>query len=365
MNIVIAGGSNSVARNGYLKHFVAEISNYFEDVNIENISVGGTTSLCMFGRIASLEFEPDLILLEYSLNDTGHINHLHGAAHKKRLLLDIFMFACKSYFPEARVLPVILASEPFYKIDVLNHVYDVELDYFHKHKITFIDMRRTMYEIFGENPPEFLYSDIAHFHYGAASAIIGKMVAQAARLAMANGISAQTIQGHSIEISNGRMVRPVYRSAVQIAENAGLSPEVLDIQNKLMKLKVLHMGIGTSLDISFDGWPICFYFASNVDHGPLRLSINDVSMTIATRHVDVVEGKFLYTSVPLLLHDNYMDNLDLNSRQFNISVEAADSVDFQFDCLGQNSGNDVHVRLVGFLGLKAANQQSGRCRGKV
>ena len=72
MRVAIIGGSNSVIANGYIGRFashLAAISGH--EVTLDNISVGGTTSLTSIGRLQEITEVPDVVVLEYSLNDTG------------------------------------------------------------------------------------------------------------------------------------------------------------------------------------------------------------------------------------------------------------------------------------------------------
>ncbi|WP_419828556.1 SGNH/GDSL hydrolase family protein [Methylobacterium sp.] len=353
MDIIIAGGSNSILRNGYIKQLTNEMRRHFADINIRNISAGGTTSISMFSRLAEIGGRADLIIFEYSLNDTGHINHLPDPCAKRQIFLDLFFHACTRFFPEARVLPVILSSKPFYNLSIQNYVYIHEISYYKNMGINFVDARQALSDIFGDSAPDLLYSDVAHFHQGIASALLGNLIAAGARLTMATPRSIRAMQIKSVKIAENIDLLPVYESSRSIIKSGGLNVKSVALQNRHVSVEALEIRADQTFTFHFNGWPICLYFASDTYHGCLRMRVGQADIFVETRHIDTIEGKFLFTSIPLLLNESYMKFMDVSSQQIVLSLANNSTETFQFDCFERSLGSAQGVKLIGILGLKA------------
>lgn len=346
MRIVVVGGSNSVSKEGYVGHFIDRMSDHFSDIELINISSGGTTSLTSLVGINNIQGDVDLFIIEYSLNDTGHLNHRENGGSFKTDFLRIMFGLIKAKFPHSKILPLILSSEPFYDLGVPNSVYESELAYFSKNGLYFHDMRRELFHMFGGQPPYFLYSDIAHFHRGFASSIIGRTL----------GMSAQWLMdpaSHKNVISDVTdTVHPTIISAQGLNKNA--QGCVATATNRHMSLDYLEISKSQSLECTISGWPICLYFASDSQHVDLEVEIEGQRLVVGTRHLDCREGKFILTSVPLILNHQYMRSRRNGEVTMKLSL-AGDAPVWTFDCLESHtpSGQGDRVRIVAVATLDA------------
>jgi hypothetical protein len=304
MRVAIIGGSNSVISNGYSSAFARHLTRISgEDVDIKNISVGGTTSLISIGRLQEIPFEPDVIVLEYSLNDTGHLNHRAEGAAWKHFFLDIFFCAAATRFPNAVVVPLILSAEPFYRPEIPNQVYEIELEWYRRHGISFVDMRAWFAETFGWPIPPFLYSDEAHFHRGCAVAMIGTLLAERVNAMRRHGPSLKTFSNPVFWSAQGKHFWPRFLSAKDIAQRADAASKVVSIQNRHIEANCLELDAGSQVSVTPAGIPIAISIASTSEHWYAKLQSNTKSTLLSTRYKDIPAGKFIYSNIPLILLD--------------------------------------------------------------
>jgi hypothetical protein len=349
MRIVVVGGSNSVSKEGYVGHFADKMSEKFDDVEIVNISSGGTTSLTSLVGIGQLTGDVDLFVIEYSLNDTGHLNHREGGGDFKTQFLQIVFGYIKERFPKSRILPLILASEPFYDLNVPNSVYESEVRFFSENGIYYHDMRRELFHMFGGQPPYFLYSDIAHFHRGFASSIIGRTLALSA-IWLLDAQSLQNIAGNVI----GTLC-PSIHSASELAKSD--PSRISSISNRHMSLKYVEVSRGNSLSCTVSGWPVCLYIASDSQHVDLNVEVDDRLYTFGTRHLDCREGKFILTSVPLVLDQNFMQHRRGGEVDIRFTLGGRSPV-WTFDCLESHAGS-TEVGRVRVVAIATIDTQLG------
>jgi hypothetical protein len=323
MQILVVGGSNSLLRDGYVYHFMRKMESEYGNVKITNRSAGGTTSITSLALLDKIKDRPDLILLEYSLNDTGHINHLPDAYQKKWEMLELFYGFVAERFEGVPVLPLLLASEPFYDLDVTNNVYRAEKDFYNQHGMIDHDMRQEFNEFFGGEKPSFLYSDLAHFHRGFASALIGRTLAQTAQRILSMPSDTNVYAGPSR--------RPL--KIIQADAIAGMASLPIDrAANSHLQIDCVVISEDTPAVVDLPGWPVCLYVASDTQHTNLSLDINGEAFELATMHRDCHEGKLIFTSVPMFLNDRFMALQESGPTQIKLSLKrGADT--WIFDCL--------------------------------
>ncbi|WP_186080149.1 SGNH/GDSL hydrolase family protein [Burkholderia gladioli] len=356
MRIAIVGGSNSVIATGYVGSFIKHLSMLTgESIDLENASTGGTTSLTSVARLSEIKHAPDVIVFEYSLNDTGHLNHRPDGSHFKRLFLELFCCAAAERFPDAKIVPLILAANPFYSMNVANIVYDAELDWFASHGISCVDTRRWFVETFGYPAPAFLYSDDAHFHRGCAVAMIGTLLAERVNAARTQGPALREIGKPIYWPSLGKHLRPKFYAANEIASLAGRASSVAEVKNRHVQTECLRLAAGENLAFRTKGFPIALTMASTNDHRYVALRAAGASISFATRYLDIPEGKFLYSSIPLLILDPAFANgtHDGEHRIFLStpkSSNAANVVTFDgFDAAAVNQASENQLNLIGVL----------------
>ncbi|SNY92890.1 hypothetical protein SAMN04515647_3155 [Cohaesibacter sp. ES.047] len=245
-------------------------------------------------------------------------------------------------FPNALILPLIITSQPFYNLSVPNYVYDAELDFFRQYGIYYHDIRRELYSMFGETPPGFLYSDAAHFHRGFVCALIGRTLAEKAFFLLAlkrNGIE----QVPSKKLTNFAS----YIDAKGLVA-AGRGCQVETISVRRFSVDYLEIDHSNSLEVELDGFPICIYLASDLLSSNLRLSINGNEYAIATKHRDCQEGKFMFTSVPIVLNESIMQVPLRKKCLLKFSLEQSSRC-WEFDCFQSNvpSSGQERVRIAG------------------
>ncbi|MBD9653013.1 SGNH/GDSL hydrolase family protein [Ensifer sp. ENS09] len=305
MKILIVGGSNSLIRDGYVKYFSEELRHRYETVEFRNVSIGGTVSLTSLVLLDQLNFHPDLVIFEYSLNDTGHLNHLEKGSELKKYFLGIIFNFLARRFPEAKVLPLILSASPFYDMKVRNTIYLAELDFWRRKGIQPVDMRRQLFELFGTQAPEFLYSDTSHFHRGAACALIGKFLAAAvpATLALQRSLG-QLNTSHS----ENQLDMVDYYSARDLMEGSEGNTSLEPIFNRHLNLECVKVMPGGRVRIPSAGNVLMVAFVSDDSHQSFTLVSGSSKTSIAARHVDVKAGKIVLTSVPLIIRSFQLGN---------------------------------------------------------
>jgi len=305
MRVAIIGGSNSVIANGYIGRFashLAAISGH--EVTLDNISVGGTTSLTSIGRLQEITEVPDVVVLEYSLNDTGHLNHRPDGAELKRLFLEILFNAAAERFPDATIVPLILSAQPFYRTDIHNQIYDAEIAWYRDRGISFVDTRSWFFDTFGWPIPSFVYSDEAHYHRGCTVAMIGTLLAERVNALWQRGPKLGELARPISVPGTQALLKPRFVSAKEIAAKTGTESKLGRIENRHVKADCLTLMTGERLAIPVSGIPIAVSLASTNAHWYAELEHDARLVALSTRYQDIPEGKFIYSSIPLLMENN-------------------------------------------------------------
>ncbi|VWB14931.1 hypothetical protein BME24068_00531 [Burkholderia metallica] len=305
MRVAIIGGSNSVIANGYIGRFASHLSAISgNEVTLDNISVGGTTSLTSIGRLQEITEVPDVIVLEYSLNDTGHLNHRPDGADLKRLFLEIFFNAAAERFPDATIVPLILSAQPFYRTDIHNQIYDAEIAWYRDRGISFVDTRSWFFDTFGWPIPSFVYSDEAHYHRGCTVAMIGTLLAERVNALWQRGPKLGELTRPISLPGTQTRLKPRFASAKEIAVQTGTGGKLVRIENRHVKADCLTLTAGEQLAIPVSGIPIAVSLASTNAHWYAELEHDGRPVALSTRYQDIPEGKFIYSSIPLLMESN-------------------------------------------------------------
>ncbi|WP_321901629.1 SGNH/GDSL hydrolase family protein [Burkholderia cenocepacia] len=305
MRVAIIGGSNSVIANGYIGRFSSHLSAISgNEVTLDNISVGGTTSLTSIGRLQEITEVPDVVVLEYSLNDTGHLNHRPDGAELKHLFLEIFFNAAAERFPNATIVPLILSAQPFYRTDIQNQIYDAEIAWYRDRGISYVDTRSWFFDTFGWPIPSFVYSDEAHYHRGCTVAMIGTLLAERVNALWQRGPRLGEL-ARPISLSDTRTrVKPRFISAKEISGKIGVENKLRRIENRLVQADCISLATDERLALPISGIPIALSFASTNAHWYVELELDGRSVALSTRYRDIPEAKFIYTSIPLLMENS-------------------------------------------------------------
>lgn len=131
MRILIVDGSNSILEDGYVSYLKKSLSNY-SNLEIKQISVGGTTTLSAIGRLHdSFDNESfDIILYEYSINDMGHFGHREDGAISWEFSFYLLVKTAASLYPNAILVPLVLVGEQHFSNSSPHPFHDAQITNF-------------------------------------------------------------------------------------------------------------------------------------------------------------------------------------------------------------------------------------------
>ncbi len=339
MKILILGGSNSLSADGWVRHMAGHFAVHLgRTVEITNLSVGGTTSL---GAVARLLARPDLgefdvVVHEYALNDTGHLNHrTHGVAHW-RAIQSILMTALAERTGRAIFVPVILAARSFFALDVANRIYDAQKAACAGLGLAPVDIRRWMHDGFGPWPPDFLYADESHYHHGTASAVIGSLVAERITALAADPATPRIAEVRTHGVAAGILdaVAVDFLGPDRLAPHVVGPCERLERANGFMTVPVLRLAAGARLALDPGMALATLVLASDLDHRAIRLRTAAYDGLVATRYADLEPGRFLHANIPpALIEDRPASALAASDTRIVVEVPASVGARLDaFDC---------------------------------
>ncbi len=343
----MVGGSNSITKDRYILHFANKLTEEYGEVEILNCSVGATTSITSLALVDLVTVRPDLIVFEFSLNDSGHLNHRPNAYEKKWQMMEMVFDFMGRKFVGVPVLPLILASSDFFDMRVPNSVYDAERDFYRFHGMICHDMRFELFEMFRGSLPEFIYSDKAHFHRGFASSLIGRTLAQAAQRVLS---SQKKTNVYSCYANRTTRLTHAHEIAVRNEISVGR------VANRHLQLDTVEVRSRSSIIIDAPAWPVCLYIASDGNHGNLSLDVDGLRLDVATIHQDCQEGRFVFTSIPLLLNERFMALRRDGPLQMKLSMQDGGDA-WAFDCMekGPDTGGARRVQLAAIATLETSS----------
>lgn len=361
MNILIIGGSNSLIADGYVSHLYQSLQGH-TDVTIKQISVGATTTLSAVGRLHDTfcHEQFDVILYEYSINDTGHFAWRAGGAESYLLTLYLLIKVAAKLYPSAMFVPLVLAQERHFPAATEHPFYDLQIAAFAQLSLPYIDIRKWMSELFLGKTPAWMYRDQAHYATPHATSIIGAVIAQ--RLLGLRAEGADRLNATCAKLmaqSPFSNVELVYVPALNLEQFATGRVEKGHSGNRLMHLDYLRMHPGSRLELHTEMFPLAIYLKSDASHDMVSLAISSPaglsqSVHFGTRHADTDSYGFIYSSIPLpLLWGNTL-LAPFGASAFALAVpeqhQAAGEA-INFDCFGTGhpSAADHYLDLVSVL----------------
>lgn len=359
MRILILGGSNSLMAGGYVTQLRQSLQGYAE-ADIVQLSVGATTTLSAIGRLhetfSGQHF--DVVLYEYSINDTGHFARRAGGDASWLLCLHLLLKTLGKMYPAAVFVPLVLALRQHFPVAVPHPLYDAQLRAFAALGLVPLDMRQWLSELFLGKAPDWLYSDEAHYAVPHATSLVGAMLAR--HLLTLAERKAETIAATCERL---RQVSPhaglelIYLPAINLQSFCTGPVQAEQVHNRLMRLDYLRMAPGSRLALSSAMFPLVLFLKADACHDAVQLELTTaagiaLNTRVATRHADTADYPFIYTSIPLplLWNDSLLTPFVASTLALSVPDQAG-GAQVGFDCFGVGLADAParHLDLVGVL----------------
>lgn len=340
MNVLILGGSNSLLNGSYLERAFGILgANTSETIDVTNFSVGGTSSITAISRIFDLPPDRsfDLIIYEYALNDAGHLGSLKAGAEVQSVLIRLVLDLLAQRFPDALFVPVIFAVKTYFSPNTRHPIHEAQSRLWTAAQIPHFDMRQRLAYLFANAPPEWLYSDAAHYSrpYGVdiIAPLFGRFLVEQ-WLAKLRG-TLREMNARMQATAGAAPFSVTVLSADQLAQHATGPWERVTLSNRVMSVPALRLNQGATL--TFPARPLNLALLSDRKHDVAELrrrAPDQVSAwNLSTRFMDVDSAsanppdkdRFFYSGIPLPLVLSREDPLGLDPVGYELRVpDAAD-----------------------------------------
>lgn len=355
MNILVLGGSNSLLKNGYVHHLEQALAAR-GPVTVRQLSVGATSSLAAIGRLSETAgADVDVILYEYSINDAGHFAWRPDGGTSWLLCLHLLLQTAARLYPNAVFVPLVFAMRRSAQPQVADPFLDFQNDWFARLGLPVIDVRRWLADLFLDQPPAWLYGDEAHYAAPYATALIGCEIARRLPALRAQAATVAAAWERMRTLSPHGALELAYVPAAGLAQFAAGPAELLQDENRLMRLSFLRMRAGSSLALRTEMFPLAFYLKSDAQHDSVRVSLDSPGLAgtvvTGTRHADTATLRFICGNLPVPLLFGHQLAVPFGPAAFEIAVAPrADGPVANFDCFGTGAPlPDGHFDLCGIL----------------
>lgn len=361
MKILILGGSNSLLSDGYVRHLHQALQGHAE-VEIRQLSVGGTTSLAAVGRLLDTfrDEQFDFVLYEYSINDFGHFSPRPDGVRSYLLCLHLIIKVAAELYPSAIFVPLVLAPESHFCADARSQFHESQISMFSALALPFIDIRRWMSDLFMGKKPAWMYRDPAHYSTPYATSIIGSLVAaRLLKIASEGAAPLRSTYRTLLSVSPFANLDLAYLPAGKLGELAAGPVQREQASNRLLQVDYLRMHPGSRLAMRSNMFPLALYLKSDASHALARVSIHSdagpaLTVQIGTRHADTERYTFICTNVPLPLVFGHTLVMSFGPTTFELSVpEVPDpttaTVDFDWFSHLPKSADSPHLDVIGVL----------------
>lgn len=358
MNVLVLGGSNSLLNGSYLEAALQILGkNTSETISVDNFSVGGTSSITAISRIFDLppDRSYDLIIYEYALNDAGHLGSLKAGAEVQSVLIRLVLDLLTQRFPDALLVPVIFAVKTYFSPNTRHPIHEAQSRIWTAAQIPHLDMRQRLAYLFANAPPEWLYSDTAHYSrpYG-----VDLIAPQFGRFLVEQWLAKPR---GTLRAMNARMqvaVGPApfsvtAMSADQLAQHATGSWERVTRSNRVMSVPALRLHEGAALNLPSRPLNLAVLSDRKHDVAELRRRAPDQvsAWNLSARFMDVDsesanppdKDRFFYTGIPLPLVLDRDDPLGLDPVGYELRVP--DKIDYALLLMTFDSFNPQPPRV--------------------
>jgi hypothetical protein len=353
MKILVIGGSNSLLKGGYVQQLAQSLQGHAE-AEIVQISVGATTSLSAIGRLHETHggTPVDVILYEYSINDTGHFAPRPGGAESWLFCLHLLLQVAARLYPSAVFVPLVLAQQQHFSSAAPHPIYDAQLRAYQELALPFLDVRAWMSALFLGRAPDY---DAPH-----ATAIIGALVARHLLTLKAQGAEPLSATAARLQtVSPFARLQALYIPALNLQQFSSGPVQPGRVANRLMQLDYLRMLPGSRLDLNSEMFPLALFLKSDPQHDALQLELSAAdglafNGRVATRHADTETLPFIYSSIPLPLLWSHSLLMRYGPSRLGVSVPVeAGGAQVGFDCYagGKPDAAERHLDLIGILML--------------
>jgi len=347
MRILVVGASNSIAPAGYLVRAKEILAGFLgREVEITNISVGGTSVISGISRVFDLPAgaDFDLVLYEYAINNASHFTMREPGEAIVAGALQLLVGVLAERFPDAVFAPVTFALEPDFSANQPGRIYDVERALWTACQNPHLDLRQRLSYLFAQRCPDWLYSDIAHYSSPHGTDLVGSMVGRF--LAEVSGETPRRkladLNARMLALPQALPVRARHLSAEDLAEHAYGDFEIVTRSNSLMTQSALRLRPGGGVRLAER--PFNIALLSDRRHDWVRvtkiLGARQQSWALRTRFTGVDnpqanppdKDRFFYSGIPLafLLRPGAVFTRDRSAFEFEVEPDPATTLDVMY-----------------------------------
>ncbi|MDB5425492.1 MAG: hypothetical protein JWQ29_2908, partial [Phenylobacterium sp.] len=340
MRILVVGASNSLLKGGYLDRATAILRrNLGADLEITNVSVGGTTTITGISRIFDLPAEArfDVVVHEYSMNDASHLNSRENGESIQFLALQLLIGVLAQRFPDALFAPVTFAMQPYFATGVRNRIHDAQKAIWAATGTPHLDVRQRLAYLFAQEAPAWLYSDPAHYSVPYGADLIGSIVARFL-IEISRAEARQPLSELNANIRALPQARPIglrHLSGEALAEHAHGHSELVVRTNSVMSVSALRLRPGGGVRLAERPFNIALLSDRRHDWARLTRGAGSQarSWALSTRFVGVDnpeanptdKDRFFYSGIPLPLLLQPDEPFTQDTTAFDLSLEGSDA----------------------------------------
>ncbi len=295
MEVMFLGGSNTFLKNGYVAHVAKDLSDRFSspELDVKNYSVG--ISACLMGieqfLFMASNDNPDVIFIEYSINDTSITatnDYLFWSKCYEGLIRMLLL-----RWPNARVYGLVFASQDKHhrmRIEVMRSKiaeFDAAYDRF-----CMVDVHSYLQQRHDEAS---LYRDVMHY-----AAPVFPDIARCAIEAVVSRVISETLYPLSAPLTDNPF------DASSVVRLAGIDGHMTQkFINSQFNFETLILHPDESLTLDVPGEIAAITFVSNATAGILEINDNSGASFVSALHKGVQAGQFsaLLMNAPRKWHD--------------------------------------------------------------
>lgn len=131
--------------------------------------------------------------------------------------------------------------------------------------------------------------------------MIGTLLAERVNAMWRHGPRLKTFSDPVFWHAQGKHYRPRFLSAQDIARSGKTADKLVLMQNRHIEAPCIELDSKRGIQVALSGIPIAISIASTSEHWYAKLQNNVQSALLSTRYKDIPAGKFIYSSIPLVL----------------------------------------------------------------
>lgn len=289
---VVIGGSNTVMRSGYLSMLQNCLRGSGLDLDISlNLAIGNTTiQTGLMKLVENLEIlkEADLLLIEYTLNDTSvYSKSLQGFQRWLKYMEGAIRLA-RSVNPSIKIVPLVFASRTGVHRQSLN-ILHAGVQFIAKHYgITSVDVNANLVRRFGPGVFEApsVYGDTAHYQRPIFTTIVAEIISEQISAYLHESASAGDLP-NPIDVNHYGGAKVILSGDLDKLPTEGF-------KNKVYDVVAVDLGKG-AIDIEIDGGTLLaanYVCTDDISH--CYVCANGQWYQLATMQPSMEEPKFKF-----------------------------------------------------------------------